>query len=353
MTKQQTDNEIHQETNLGDLFLKTRKALHKTLEEASEATRINITFLHALEQNDFEKLPDEIFTRGFIKLYASYLGLDPSDTFAHYITQENLIPNKPVARLQRSEITNSELLDRTSIFLKRSSRILPITILLSILVLFYSLGIFFKSEEQSPNKLQEDAAIALAPMDQSPQVEAEKASNNEKDKPAKKKVAAPAEQPSKPVAPQPPVKSPTKAKQAIKAENIATPKPAPATIKQPAPQTTATIQPVEPIDPATLPITVKVATSPAADIDFQYILEARFEEASLLRIKVDDKPQLQYNSQAGIVRRWRAHQRIVLELDNSTGVTLILNGQPLPITTSDGTTATINIPADIPTSDNP
>jgi cytoskeleton protein RodZ len=350
MTKQQNDNESQPENSLGDLLLRTRQARQKTLAEAADATRINAKFLQALEENDFDKLPDEIFTRGFIKLYATYLGLDPNDTFKHYIAQENLDPCKPDVKLQPDELIDRELLDRTSAFIKKSRKILPITILLSILVLFYILGVFFKSEEQSSYKLTPEADITLSQVDPSTQADSGQTTSPQKGQ-IPQKIAEP---PSK------------QAEKKVKPEGAAADRPTPPAVEKPTPPTpkTSVIQPVKRIEQTkslTLPVTVKVATaSPPpkqlggpADVDFKYVLEARFEESSLVRIKVDDKPQLQYNSQAGIVRIWKAKESIALDLDNRAGVSLTLNGRPFAITDTGGPTAIINIPADIPTSNNP
>ncbi len=48
-----------------------------TLDEISQKTRIKISYLKALEDEDFKQLPAEVFARGFLKAYAKYLALDP------------------------------------------------------------------------------------------------------------------------------------------------------------------------------------------------------------------------------------------------------------------------------------
>ncbi|MFO7605505.1 MAG: helix-turn-helix domain-containing protein [Desulfurivibrionaceae bacterium] len=152
MTTEQTENEERLENTLGELLHRTRKAGHKTVEEAAEATKIPTNFIRALERDDFEKLPGEVFVRGFIRLYASYLGLDPDDTFRHYAVQEEVESQGPRVNHYRNDVIDEEILDRTSIFIKRKkSKILPITILLLILILFYVFGVFFKSEGRFSN----------------------------------------------------------------------------------------------------------------------------------------------------------------------------------------------------------
>ncbi|MBI5186141.1 MAG: helix-turn-helix domain-containing protein [Nitrospinae bacterium] len=66
-------------------YLKTnREAKGATLEEIAKATHINKRFLLAIEHEDFKKLPGEIFVKGFIKTYAQYIGLDPTEVLETY-----------------------------------------------------------------------------------------------------------------------------------------------------------------------------------------------------------------------------------------------------------------------------
>jgi hypothetical protein len=273
--------------------------------------------------------------------------LDPDDTFHHYLAQEKDAGAKSVLKPFAHDMTNNEILDRTSIFIKKRSKVLPVTLLLLILIIFYLLGIFFRAAEQSSEPLPAPAGTALetpAPATDSPAPS----------------PAAPATPPpaAPPIAQDPlPIKTPPPARQkitiapSVSADDAppvgAAAPPLPAAAEKEA----AASKPLEPGKTVSLPITVKVATETrplAAETDFKYVLEARFEEGSRVGIKVDDKPRLQYDSQAGIVRIWQARDSIVLDLDNRTGVSLTLNGKPLPINGTEGGAATINIPADLP-----
>jgi cytoskeleton protein RodZ len=60
----------------GENLRREREMRGVTLEEISEATKISIRFLRAIENDEFGKLPGGIFTRSFILTYARYLGLD-------------------------------------------------------------------------------------------------------------------------------------------------------------------------------------------------------------------------------------------------------------------------------------
>lgn len=370
---QTSDNESWQDRSLGNLLHKTRTSQQKSLEEAAAETRINVSFLYAIEENDFEKLPDEIFTRGFIKIYAKYLGLDPDDTLSHYLSQVGTSPGNPAESPFHKETINTELLDRTSIFIiKKSRKIMPVIILLFILIVFYLLGVFFNSVEKPLDILPENVAVyspvGEAPSTKSPEtITSEDGSgepNGEEKSPTLPETV-----------PEPLVKAPAQVKQQVADKTTPTeeavgsppagskekPAPAPAEIQpeeQPTEQAAAEIlartRPVEPAKAKSLPITVAVATEPiqaamppvATETDFKYVLEASFAEESILSIKIDDRPILSYNPQAGTTRTWRAHKSITLNLENSRGASLILNGRPLDVAGAKGAPATIKIPVE-------
>src|SRR5262245_66295224 len=56
-----------------------------SLEEISAATKISIRLLTALESSDVSRLPAPVYSRGFIRAYARYLGLDPEEMINAYL----------------------------------------------------------------------------------------------------------------------------------------------------------------------------------------------------------------------------------------------------------------------------
>jgi len=66
-------------------YLKSkREALNISLQEISQVTRIRRSILEAIENNRYDLLPPKVFAQGFIKSYASYLGLDESEVIKRY-----------------------------------------------------------------------------------------------------------------------------------------------------------------------------------------------------------------------------------------------------------------------------
>jgi len=65
-----------EEMNLGSLLRKSREERHIDLDAAVKATRIRRHNLEALENEEWDKLPSQVFVRGFLRSYAEFLGLD-------------------------------------------------------------------------------------------------------------------------------------------------------------------------------------------------------------------------------------------------------------------------------------
>ena len=65
------------EQTAGTTLRQTREAKKLSLEQIFQATRIRISYLQAIENDQLDQLPSRAQARGFIHLYANYLGLDP------------------------------------------------------------------------------------------------------------------------------------------------------------------------------------------------------------------------------------------------------------------------------------
>jgi len=65
--------------SIGARLKREREARGLSVEEAAKETRIQRSYLEAIEQDDFDSLPTGPFLTGFISSYARYLGLPVSD----------------------------------------------------------------------------------------------------------------------------------------------------------------------------------------------------------------------------------------------------------------------------------
>jgi len=67
---------IPEDTSLGSLLRRSREERHIDLDEVASVTRIRQHYLEALENEEWGKLPSQVFVKGFLRSYAEFLGLD-------------------------------------------------------------------------------------------------------------------------------------------------------------------------------------------------------------------------------------------------------------------------------------
>lgn len=79
------------EQTAGTTLRQTREAKKLSLEQVFQATRIRISYLQAIENDQLDQLPSRAQARGFIHLYANYLGLDPYALLATPQTAEPVL----------------------------------------------------------------------------------------------------------------------------------------------------------------------------------------------------------------------------------------------------------------------
>ncbi len=69
----------------GNDLKKIRDELGISLEEVAEMVKVRIVYLHAIENDQFEKAPSRIFLKGFLRAYAQCMGLDADVVASRYL----------------------------------------------------------------------------------------------------------------------------------------------------------------------------------------------------------------------------------------------------------------------------
>ena len=64
--------------------------------EVARATRIPLTAIERIEADHFDDLPGEVFTRGFLKAYATAVGLTPDEVLARYTAARRIVSVEPL-----------------------------------------------------------------------------------------------------------------------------------------------------------------------------------------------------------------------------------------------------------------
>ncbi len=82
------------ELTIGAQLKQIRESKGITLEAIAHKTHISLAYLQALEENDVEALPSKVQQRGFLRLYASELGVELDDLS---VSDYHLAPEAPTA----------------------------------------------------------------------------------------------------------------------------------------------------------------------------------------------------------------------------------------------------------------
>lgn len=70
------------QSGVGETLRRVRVERQLALDQISRSTKISTRFLHAIETEEFESLPGLIFTRNFVRQYATFMEMDPEPLLA-------------------------------------------------------------------------------------------------------------------------------------------------------------------------------------------------------------------------------------------------------------------------------
>ncbi len=70
---------------VGYTLRQERERQNLTIDDIEEGTSIRALYIEAIENGEYDKLPGTVYTKGFIKNYAKFLGLDPDATVKEFM----------------------------------------------------------------------------------------------------------------------------------------------------------------------------------------------------------------------------------------------------------------------------
>lgn len=73
--------------SFGETLKRERELREISLRQIAEATKINIRYLEALEENRFDVLPGGLFNKGFIRAYSHFIGIDSEAMVNSYLQE--------------------------------------------------------------------------------------------------------------------------------------------------------------------------------------------------------------------------------------------------------------------------
>lgn len=90
MTPKFTRTTIPEKETLGEKLTKKRGALGFDIKEVERSTRIRAKYLELIESGNYDQLPPDVYVRGFLKNYSSFLGLDEKKVLKLYLKERGL-----------------------------------------------------------------------------------------------------------------------------------------------------------------------------------------------------------------------------------------------------------------------
>ena len=83
--KEMAEDILSRERISGNDLRKLRRAMDIKLQDVYEVTRISVSVLNYLEEDNIEKLPAGSYMKNFLKIYAGFLRIDPGKIVAGYL----------------------------------------------------------------------------------------------------------------------------------------------------------------------------------------------------------------------------------------------------------------------------
>lgn len=282
---------------LGSWLRAAREAKNLSLAEVEATLRIRQKFLAAMEAEQWDALPGEVATLGFLRKYAAYLGLDAQEAVNRYrrsvpdAPPPIPLPTPPAERPAEYQPMDMALQETPP-------RRLPWrAILTGLLLLALAAGGWWAWTQREAIRQGWEAVLArVLALGPGPTATGE------------------------PVAP-----TATRVVLRVTATPTATPLATP-TPAQPAAVIEGPTPTAEPT--AAAPAETSEQTPQAPPVS-TLLLELNTTERSWVSVVVDGQKVLETTLEAGQSGRWEAQQSIAVRTGNAAGVQLVLNGEPV------------------------
>ncbi len=261
----------------GAILKRAREAQGLSLEIVHESTKIPLDALRAIEEGYTIRMLSPFYYKGFLKMYAGYLGVDASEVIEDYKTEE--LPQHIDPNVEEFEVLQwiTEFFTR-----KRKQQIVIAVGIVFALFLFIKMIGFFINREPRP-EIKKSVVL----------------SGTVKKEPVKQETVK------------------KEAKQIVKEPRQA--------VRQQAPKVAPKIKPKE-IPPIPKPVQSPSIT-PVPVIQKDIILTVRAKQNSWLRVKVDNDIVFQSTLRLGAVETWTADNEIEISGKNINQLEFDLNGK--------------------------
>lgn len=153
--------------NFGARMKRAREANGVSLRQIADATKISVSALEALERNDISRLPGGIFSRAFVRSYASEIGIDPEQTVREFLSQ---FPHESVtAGSPHVQVEQDGAVDRRRVRVRIALAVVAVSVPVAAGVVYFS---FVRGPAPEPTRPADRPALtdtaALGPSEGEP-----------------------------------------------------------------------------------------------------------------------------------------------------------------------------------------
>ncbi|SJZ31502.1 helix-turn-helix domain-containing protein [Selenihalanaerobacter shriftii] len=126
---------------IGQKIKEARLAKEIDIEEVQQETKVRSKYLKAIEEGNFNIIPQEVFLKGFLRVYANHVGLDGSQILKDY-NHLKALQKKELDKLNEEENQKISLMEKVQNRVKNNwTRVVTATAI-TVLVLLIVFGLY-------------------------------------------------------------------------------------------------------------------------------------------------------------------------------------------------------------------
>ncbi|NKB81024.1 MAG: DUF4115 domain-containing protein [Nitrospirales bacterium] len=273
---------------IGELLKRSRESQGLSLEHLASLTRIQQPFLKALEEENFGHLPEQVFTKGFVRTYAQALGLDEEEAIRQFSESSHLFykTHEETQRQTRQQIENTHkgTLNRNVVLIVTGA------VLIGLLFFIFPYKQIPPQHQVPVQEKTHDKGTSLLDTPSSQQKETHTPTPTET---------------SSPIVPTSPTSNSIGSKQEEAPVHVAS----------------------KPVTQAPLPLPQDIPDTTTVEKQ-PLVLELKATQITWVVVQSDDGIPNEALLQPGETAQWKATKRFVLTLGNAGGVQVWFNGEP-------------------------
>lgn len=118
---------------LGERLRKLRSERRIAINEASRITRIQVQYLEYLEEGRYEKLPADVYVKGFLRSYGDFLGVDPHSLIKLFEKEKGIKKNLEESKNPQAQKNNTVKAVNISSFVLTPQKIIFVVVVVVII----------------------------------------------------------------------------------------------------------------------------------------------------------------------------------------------------------------------------